>query len=53
MINTASIELNVELLYVLKKLLIKEYENDSANGLQETEYLNIWKAPTEGIIKNK
>ncbi|KAI8581391.1 hypothetical protein K450DRAFT_270253 [Umbelopsis ramanniana AG] len=44
MINTASNELKIELLYVLKKLLLKEYENDNEE-LQQTEHFTKWSAP--------
>ncbi|CAO3687302.1 unnamed protein product [Umbelopsis ramanniana] len=46
-ISTSSIELQVELLYVLKKLLLKEYENGSDNDLQQTGNFTNWSAQRE------
>ncbi|KAG2189300.1 hypothetical protein INT44_004442 [Umbelopsis vinacea] len=51
LINTSSNELKVELLYVFKKLLLKEYENDNEE-LQETEHFKKWSARTEERSKH-
>ncbi|KAI9284261.1 hypothetical protein BC943DRAFT_361287 [Umbelopsis sp. AD052] len=52
LINTSSNELKVELLYVFKKLLLKEYEDDNEE-LQETEHFKKWSALTEERSKHK
>jgi hypothetical protein len=52
-ISTSSIELQVEFLYVLKKLLLKEYENGSDNDLQQNGNFTNWSAQREAKGNHK